>query len=75
MIDDNVAVPFGTTILGVPVTVSAVELTADGRIVARCARDGVEQRISLQDLPLPDPAPDGAEWIEAYGRWAEGMRR
>jgi hypothetical protein len=20
-------------------------------------------------LPLPDPAPEGAEWIEAYRRW------
>jgi hypothetical protein len=70
MIDEHVAVPFGAHVLGVPVTVREVELTADGRIVARCERDGVGQRISLLDLPLPDPAPDGAEWVEAYRRWA-----
>jgi hypothetical protein len=70
MIDQHVAVPFGTTVLGVPVTVAKMELTVDGRIVARCVRDGLEQRISLLDLPLPNPAPDGVEWVEAYRRWA-----
>lgn len=73
MIDEYVAVPFGTTVLGVPVTVREIELTGDGRIVARCVREGAEQRISLLDLPLPDPTPDGAEWVEAYRRWA-GVR-
>jgi hypothetical protein len=70
MIDESVEVPFGAIVLGVSVSVRNVELTVDGRIVACCVRDGVEQRISLLDLPLPDPAPDGAEWIEAYRRWA-----
>ena len=56
MIEDNLTVPFGTIVLGVPVTVREVELTVDGRIVARCVGDGVEQRISLLDLPLPDTA-------------------
>jgi hypothetical protein len=32
------------------------------------------QRIGILDLPLPDPPPDGAEWIEAYRRWACGSR-
>lgn len=27
---------------------------------------------ALRDLPLPTPAPDGAEWIEAYRRWLDG---
>ena len=71
MIDENVAVPYDTTILGVLVTVRRLELTVDGRIVAWCDRDGVDQRISLLDLPLPDPAPDGGEWIKAYRRWRE----
>jgi hypothetical protein len=75
VIDENVAGPDDTTILGVPVTVRKLELTVDGRIVARCVRDGVDQRISLLDLPLPDPAPDGAEWVEAYRRWAGAMGR
>jgi hypothetical protein len=75
MIDDNLTVPFGATVLGVPVTIRKVELTVDGRIVARCVGDGVEQRIGLLDLPLPDPAPHGAEWVEAYRRWAGVLDR
>ena len=68
MVDENVAVPFDTVVLGVPVTVRAVELTVDGRIAA-LVREGLEQRISLLDLPLPDPRPDGVEWVQAYRRW------
>ena len=41
-------------------------MTRDGRIVAVCKRDGVKQRIEILDLPLPKPAPAGAEWIVAY---------
>jgi hypothetical protein len=29
----------------------------------------VKQPIAILDLPLPAPAPDGAQWIEAYRRW------
>ena len=65
MINDNLTVPFGATVVGVQVTIREVELTVDGRIVAGCVGDGVEQRISLLDLPLPDPVLDGAEWVEA----------
>ena len=46
MIDEHVAVPFGANVLGVPVTVREVELTANGRIVARCERAGVRKRAS-----------------------------
>jgi hypothetical protein len=56
-------------VLGVPVTVASVDLTAGG-IVAICQRDGARQAIPLLELPLPAPAPSGAEWIEAYRRWA-----
>jgi hypothetical protein len=59
----------------VAVTVRRLELTLDGRIVARCAREGFDKRISLLDLPLSDPAPDGAGWIEAYRPWAGAMGR
>ena len=30
------------------------------------------QRIPILDLPLPTPPPEGAQWIEAYRRWAKG---
>jgi hypothetical protein len=69
MIEEHLAVPFTTTILGVEVTVRKVDLTAD-TIVAVCARGGHRQRIDVLDLPLPTPPPDGAEWIDAYRHWA-----
>jgi hypothetical protein len=53
------------------VFVERVDLTDDGRIVAVCRRGRSRQRISILDLPLPDPSPGGAEWIDAYRRWAE----
>jgi len=69
LIGDNLVLPFETNVLGVPVTVASVDLTAGG-IVAICQRDGVRQATPLLELPLPAPAPSGAEWIEAYRRWA-----
>ena len=72
IIDDNVALPFTTRILGVEASVAAVVLSDDGRIKAVCERNGEQQRIDLIDLPLPSRLPEGAEWIAAYRRWVEG---
>lgn len=57
------------TVLGVEVTVASVDLVDSGQIVAICCRGGMRQAISILDLPLPTPPPEGAEWIEAYRRW------
>ena len=46
-----------------------VDLTVDS-IVAVCSRGRHRQKIDLLDLPLPTPAPDGADWIDAYRHWA-----
>ncbi|MCC9309378.1 calcium-binding protein [Kitasatospora sp. RB6PN24] len=70
VIEENLAVPFNTTVLGVEVTVRGVDLGQDGRIVALCSRGSDHQRIGVLDLPMPSPAPGGAEWIEAYRLWA-----
>ena len=73
MIDENLAVPFETTVLGVPVTVERLDLSRNEQIVAVCTRGRSRQSLPILDLPLPTPPPDGAEWIEAYRRWrAEG---
>jgi hypothetical protein len=72
VIEDNLALPFTTRILGVDASVTAVEMDNDGRIKAVCERSGEQQRIDLIDLPLPSPPPSGAEWIAAYRRWVEG---
>ncbi|MEV6762242.1 hypothetical protein AB0N16_16715 [Streptomyces sp. NPDC051105] len=50
-------------------SVVGVDLAEDGRVVARCAR-GFRQDIGILDLPLPEPAPEGSQWIEAYRYWA-----
>lgn len=72
MIDENLAVPFETMVLGVSVTVERVDLDESESIVAICRRGRERQSLSILDLPLPTPAPDGAEWIEAYRRWRGG---
>lgn len=69
MLDEHLAMPFQTCVLGVEVTVTGLDLAEDDQIVAVCARDGWRQRIPILDLPVPAPAPDGAEWIEAYRHW------
>ncbi|MET7396324.1 calcium-binding protein [Dactylosporangium sp. NPDC005572] len=68
MIEDNLALPFTTEVLGVEVTVRRVDLRGD-RIVAICHRGRERQAIEILDLPLPDPRPEGAQWIEAYRHW------
>jgi hypothetical protein len=69
MIEDNLGLPFQTSVLGLSVTVANVDLTDNNQIVAICQRDGLRQAIPILDLLLPAPAPRGAEWIEAYRRW------
>lgn len=69
MIEDNLAVPFETMVLGDTVTVEKIDQAGSG-IVAICARGKHRQVIAILDLPLPDPPPRGAEWIAAYRRWA-----
>lgn len=70
MIEENLALPFATRVMGVEVTVESIDLTEDNRIVAGCRRGKERQAISLLDLPLPLPPPAGAEWIHAYRYWA-----
>jgi hypothetical protein len=69
MIEENLGVPFETTVLGVPVTVEGVDLNRSEQIVAVCKRGRIRQSLPILDLPLPTPLPVGAEWIEAYRRW------
>jgi Calcium binding len=72
MIEDNLAVPFETMILGVPVTVERIDLSRSEQIVAVCRRGRENPSVPILDLPSPAPPPGGAEWIEAYRRWCGG---
>jgi len=69
VIVDTLMVPFVTSVLGVDVTVESVDSGEWNGILAICARGGIRQAIGVVDLPLPEPPPAGAEWIEAHRYW------
>lgn len=69
------ALPFETQILGTTVIVEGMDITDDDQLVAVCRKGKTKQRISLSELPLPSPAPEGAEWIAAYRYWRTGKIR
>ena len=71
-IEQYLALPFETVVLGAPVTVKKVDVTRAGEIVAVCYRGRERQAIPILELPMPDPPPAGWEWIEAYRRWTRG---
>ena len=72
LLEERLKLPFKTEVLGVEVTVERLHMTDDEQIVAVCSRGKRKQPLPILDLPLPDPPPDGAEWIEAFRRWARG---
>ena len=72
LIEERLQLPFQTELLGMEVTVERLDMTGDEQIVAVCSRGKSQQRVPILDLPLPDPPPEGAEWIEAFRRWARG---
>ena len=72
LINDNLALPFTTTVPDVEANVERVDVTASG-IVVICARGADRQAIPILDLLLPVSAPPGSEWIAAYRRWAGGQ--
>jgi hypothetical protein len=66
MLENDLKLPFETEVLGVKVTVESIDFAGEDRLVAVCKRGTKRQRISLKDLTLPSPLPEGAEWIAAY---------
>jgi len=72
MMENDLRLPFDTELLGKTVIVEGIDITDDNHLVAVCRRDKTKQRISLSELPLPSPIPEGAEWIVAYRYWRTG---
>jgi len=72
MLEDNLALPFETVVLGVPVVVEKIDLSEAEEIVAICRRERSRQAVPILELPLPSPSPRGSEWIAAYRRWCRG---
>jgi hypothetical protein len=70
MLENHLQVPFSTEVLGQTVTVETIDMTDDEEIVAVCVRGKSRQPIRILELPLPEPPPEGAQWIDAYRRWA-----
>jgi hypothetical protein len=70
VIEEHLAVPFRTTVLGVEVAVTRIDLLSGTGIAAICSGGKQRQAIGILDLPLPIPPPGGAEWIGACRRWA-----
>ena len=69
MIEDNLALPFETTLFGATIVVERIDLTDRDDIVAFCRQGREMRKIRLLDLPLPSPPPEGAQWIAAYRHW------
>ena len=69
LIEEHLELPFVMRVLGQAVTVTKVDLSRSEEIVVICAQGKTRQAIGVLDLPLPDPRPAGAEWIEAYRYW------
>ena len=70
MIEDRLKLPFETVVLGVRVLVERIDFSEADVLVAICRRGRNRQAVPILELPLPTPRPSGAEWIEAYRRWA-----
>jgi hypothetical protein len=72
LLEERLELPFKTEVLGMEVTVERLDMTDDEQIVAVCSRGKSQQPVPILDLTLPDPPPEGAEWLEAFRRWARG---
>jgi hypothetical protein len=72
LLEERLKFPFKTEVPGMEATVERLDMTDDEQIVAVCSHGKSEQLILILDLTLPDPPPEGAEWIEAFRRWARG---
>jgi hypothetical protein len=51
-------------------TVTRIDLLSGTGIAAICSRGKHQQAIGILDPAAAQPAPAGAEWIDAYRRWA-----
>src|SRR5436189_5734074 len=53
MIEENLKLPFETTVLGARVTVVRIDLTRSEQIIAICARGRNRQSLPIHRIPLP----------------------
>ena len=72
LLEERLQLLFKTEVLGLEATVERLDMTDDEQIVAVCSRGKSQQPVPILDLALPDPPPEGVEWIDAFRRWARG---
>ena len=72
VVEEHLSLPFETRVLGLSAKVEKVDLAGREEIVVVCRCGKEKQRISILDLNVPAPPPEGWEWVEAYRRWARG---
>ncbi len=68
MIEEHLALPFETTVLGVAGQCRRDRPSWRQRHRRHRTRGRERQSVPILDLPLP-PSPEGVEWIEAYRHW------
>ena len=68
-LDLTLAVDVANLASQMEVVIDAIDLTTDDQIVAICTRGRSRQRISILEVPVPDPRPTGWDWVDAYRRW------
>jgi len=67
ILEEELTVPFETTVLGFAVMVEGIGLTSSG-ITAICVRGKHRQAIPVLELPLPEPPPASSSRLTARFR-------
>ena len=74
-LEENLELPFTTSIAGSQVTVHRLELRGEDEIVAVFTAGTEQHTRGILEIPLPDLPPRGAEWVEAYRCWISRSQR
>jgi len=69
MLDECLALRFRIMVLGIEATVDKLGITDRDEVLVRCCRGPETQWLSILDVALPDPRPQGWQWIEACRHW------
>jgi hypothetical protein len=69
--EDRIRFPVNATLVGIHVTVTAVDFDGNERrgLTADVTRDGQSSIVSILDLELPDSQAEVKRLISAYRRW------
>jgi hypothetical protein len=69
--EDQVMLPLDATLVGVPISVTAIDFDGDERrgLVAVVQRDATRTSISLLDIEIPASQPTANRLVAAYRRW------